>query len=691
MKSERQLSEELIKIILASSDYFVGVARGLKADGTVNVAHPQGYSVSAIAATPMTSSRTVTAFRVGSQWYAFGKINTVVNESVLLFRKSKPRGEKIYPVKTIFGIRNRSTFTYLGYYLGGDRNSKLLNNQIPNNVFLSSLQITNYGKNRFNIYGINFYGFLTDPSPGDFFVIVDDKEIKIANNNPNTTILSGTYSGNKLLLSYGQNTQTASLPLQGIIKNNVTNYVYSRSALRPVIVHNPDNPENYPYGWTYFNDPQGFSDEYDYDLEIGSYFEETPTTLTMSSSHLIIRLSVLNASPVQAIKGNDLIWRTGFFLSDNPDNPINRSIITKKESTYIISGESTVIYTVDGYINQEYKASMTFKEGYKQRYLTQTNSFYWALDDVYLVPREIKNTITLHYGNKEIILNSNDFFCTRLNYYFYEKPEVDATFDFLFHNIGGKQSSGVDLNLSIFENNNYIANVYYYDEETEKDTYFLIKGELLGATPTTGDPDIYFISCNITFVKEELTSFADHLILDNGSLYNFLFRKSFGSELSRININNRNYQSAYLQGLFLIYSEGWYTPSTEGATKTNMSFLFLDQNFATLLLSTYYTNGHRANRANSNFTGYLNDFFSTNSKGVFDVISKGMQHTNIIKNKIYCVVKTEKNKAWIEQWDIKDNGDVKYNKVFQVDYVPLKKPNEENNEQLIVFAHSYHP
>ena len=682
--------EEIKKLILQARS-FTPVNLTAQSGATINVQLGYG-SVRATALTPVAGN--AIAFQTDQgNWYVIGESSGTIENNgeskrQISYRVVRPKPDLAYPVKTIFGIRNRSTFTYLGYYLGGDRNSKLLNNQIPNNVFLSSLQITNYGKNRFNIYGINSYGFLTDPSPGDFFVIVDDKEIKIANNNPNTTILSGTYSGNKLLLSYGQNTQTASLPLQGIIKNNVTNYEYSRSALRPVIVHNPDNPENYPYGWTYFNDPQGFSDEYEYDLEIGSYFEETPTTLTMSSSHLITRLSVLTASPVQAIKGDDLIWRTGFFLSGNP---INRSIITNKESTYIISGESTVIYTVDGYINQEYEASMTFKEGYKQRYLSVSNSFYWALDDVYLVPQETKNIITLHYGNKEIILNSNDFFCTRLNYYFYEKPEVGATFDFLFHNIGGKQSSGVDLNLSIFENNNYIANVYYYDEETEEDTYFLIKGELLGATPTTGDPDIYFISCNITFVKEELTSFADHLILDNGSLYNFLFRKSFGSELSRININDRNYQSAYLQGLFLIYSEGWYTPSTEGATKTNMSFLFLDQNFATLLLSTYYTNGHRANRANSNFTGYLNDFFSTNSKGVFDVISKGMQHTNIIKNEIYCVVKTEKNKAWIEQWDIKDNGDVKYNKVFQVDYAPLKKPNEENNEQLIVFAHSYYP
>lgn len=90
MKSPQQLSQEIIDIIKATGNYFVGNTSGMSNDGTVNVYHPKGYSISAIAANPISSGEVI-VFNVNGIWYAFGEQRTVIKQDILIQRKSKSR------------------------------------------------------------------------------------------------------------------------------------------------------------------------------------------------------------------------------------------------------------------------------------------------------------------------------------------------------------------------------------------------------------------------------------------------------------------------------------------------------------------------------------------------------------------------------------------------------------------------
>lgn len=102
MKSPQQLSQEIIDIIKATGNYFVGNTSGMNNDGTVNVYHPKGYSVSAIAANPISSGEVI-VFKVNDIWYAFGEQRTVVKQDILIQRKSRAIAVSNYPVITLFG------------------------------------------------------------------------------------------------------------------------------------------------------------------------------------------------------------------------------------------------------------------------------------------------------------------------------------------------------------------------------------------------------------------------------------------------------------------------------------------------------------------------------------------------------------------------------------------------------------
>lgn len=100
MKTPQQLSQEIIDIIKATGNYFVGNTSGMSNDGTVNVYHPKGYSISAIAANPISSGEVI-VFKVNDTWYAFGEQRTIVKQDVLIQRKSSSSDEVIYPVITL--------------------------------------------------------------------------------------------------------------------------------------------------------------------------------------------------------------------------------------------------------------------------------------------------------------------------------------------------------------------------------------------------------------------------------------------------------------------------------------------------------------------------------------------------------------------------------------------------------------
>lgn len=130
MKNEEQLAQEIIKIMKASSQFFVGNAAGMNSDDTVNVRHPKGYSVNAIAGNAVRSGQ-VSVFQdnASGNWYAFtNNESTLDREDVAIFRRSKPSGEpEPRPINLqILYFTYSDGSGYFRWYVGGDRDELLL-------------------------------------------------------------------------------------------------------------------------------------------------------------------------------------------------------------------------------------------------------------------------------------------------------------------------------------------------------------------------------------------------------------------------------------------------------------------------------------------------------------------------------------------------------------------------------------
>lgn len=68
--------------------------------------------------------------------------------------------------------------------------------------------------------------------------------------------------------------------------------------------------------------------------------------------------------------------------------------------------------------------------------------------------------------------------------------------------------------------------------------------------------------------------------------------------------------------------------------------------------------------------------------------SINLQTDNIVGNKIYSVIGIDKRKAFIMQWDISKNGDIKFDKVFATNYFQPKGIQDSFSQ---ILGHSYHP
>lgn len=892
MKSERQLSEELIKIILASSDYFVGIARGLKADGTVNVAHPQGYSVSAIAATPMTSSRTVTAFRVGSQWYAFGEINTVVNESVLLFRKSKPRGEKIYPVKTIFGIRNSEK---LIFYLGGDRQSKEIIQLNKSETSVVFGYVNNFGKNKFYSY-INYRNLPTNT----FFVCINKNRLTQesqelleddwskdvyrgiyldSNNYPNyykynyqyyleesrkvvfkenEVIIENTKLISKTNVNYPDGKlfredlvlETASLNGAGeIVKTKLTsetsvmfathypflreryqsfesedkefetgfdvfqakqeggdNYTYSREINSSAVFNSETNTYTftrttsasisatyyrigtYVEGGISWNLLSGSINESTYyfsfttasntTLPIGELPSANPSSDTKSivsnsqgnvdfslvyddpfayyagfflgirdAEHIIFNFDDVYVENVYlttyyheavrfmekekienwiqsqeysrtyqntgigtSTKTGSIVWDADFIdfqiefneivFVDNRDDPSPseqffedktkieryepnitylkpRYVPTKDDVKYTIEENNTIFSGANTVLIQDFIGELITKEAYKEEITTNRHSWNgqkrYTKIPLSLRKQEIKNIIKVKYDETEIEVNTGSFGLLDLTSNKVTvtgiSPELEEgnTFTIVYTNSTLKYL--VNINRVVFSGEGFSGDFVVAWETTVegKKIPYIVKGtcsHVYNATAFT-----LTITCTVVSIKNNTpSSFPKKLIINSGSIFSYLLRKN-------INVYTYLYYNPLVIGnqpLIGILLSGVRNQEVFNDILSREILPFTPLSHVSQKLCNYYVPMYTP------YCGYI-DF------------QKLYESDSLVRNKFYSVVKTEKNKAWIEQWDIKDNGDVKYNKVFQVDYVPLKKPNEENNETLTVFAHSYHP
>lgn len=675
--------EEIKKLILQAKS-FTPVKLTAQPGSNINVQLGYG-SVRAIALTPINGN--AIAFQTDQgNWYVIGESSGVeANQSdsrrQISYRVVRPKTVEKYPVKTIFAIETDST---IEFYLGGDRNSKKLINR-PLSRFYGWL--INLGKDRFYVYS----GY---PSYNEGNLIIDDKSILTVDfYEPITGVIEffSYYLGGRL------NTirKISSNKNRNILEKDEIRNIQTIVSDPRIVLLNSDL-----YGWEYYNTEIFFNDEYERDITLTSFNNKVETNLTLTSSNDVTIEEITGIdSTATGILGDDNVWRTGFFYDELETTTGN--IVTDKTSTYTVEGESTIIYTPDGYINQNYRATLSFTEGYELLTRAIDSRQYYALKDATHTPNEELNEVTLHYGNTSILLNTNDFGCFDMPL-LYEFLFIDDTFTFTFNVLGTKQSTTQDFDPEILTGE-YIANTTVL-LNTGEYSECLLKGEITeyifsySTMSILGQPvevPTYTVTCSITtFQTNVITSFNGRLIINNGSFYNFIFRKKRNFSIQAtvniptalFNVFDTSLPSAYFQGVLMPYAYGWVSTTVTAYTKTTLPFLFFDSGFAELLLSTYYTNntGRTINDPNEN---YLDKYFLE----YFKSFQFNLENVNIVKNKIYCVVKTEKNKAWIEQWDIKENGDVKYNKVFQVGYVPLKKPNEDNNEELTVFAHSYYP
>lgn len=372
----------------------------------------------------------------------------------------------------------------------------------------------------------------------------------------------------------------------------------------------------------------------------------------------------------------------------------------KKDLTNTVEGVVVAMNGSNGTIYQDYKASIIVKEGWEIGFSNENsgsdvntymfpNTRFFKQKFTTFERREEKNILKLEYGKEEnkqeITLNTNDFGVINLDdWRVILSPQLTEVSTSLTINITNRSIKYVkNLNGSNFSPSSFNGNVLIGWEFNGKPA--LIRGTIATATYNI-DTFSFVITLTINSIKLNTpTSFNGKLILDNGSFYNYFFRKDVPIKSLPYNVigyrNGGTFNFKEVEG-------AWY-PLGGFANRGDMFNLFLNKSVLPVIpLSPTFLSLWLS-------VGYMqwlgNNVWYLFGEGLVNQASLNLTTDNIVENKIYSVVKTEKNKAWIEQWDIKDNGDVKYNKVFQVDYVPLKKPKEENNERLKVFAHSYYP
>lgn len=240
MKSPQQLSQEIIDIIKATGNYFVGNTSGMSNDGTVNVYHPKGYSVSAIAANPISSGEVI-VFNVNGVWYAFGEQRTVIKQDILIQRKSRAIAINDYSIITLIGVEglgdsgllpgtgNHTEFWLTGGRYGQKRIDNLNDslNRFDERYSANTGFITNLGNGKYYVAS-NLYNPNTDfDDSGNWGY---DKVLRFQKNNILTTISIDYkfinqdlyYQGNGIWQSVPENGMTDILTALGIATYGVS-------------------------------------------------------------------------------------------------------------------------------------------------------------------------------------------------------------------------------------------------------------------------------------------------------------------------------------------------------------------------------------------------------------------------------------------------------------------------------------
>lgn len=359
MKTPQQLSQEIIDIIKATGNYFVGNTSGMSNDGTVNVYHPKGYSISAIAANPISSGEVI-VFKVNDTWYAFGEQRTVVKQDVLIQRKLRG-SEVIYPVITLIQSEFR-TF-----------------NPIPRPEGHKDYEYWLTG-GQYSLTRIT-----TDPSPAfdssDAFPLVDGGDAFLQNDGNGKYILATSYfipyatgknhwGGSQIFIIQKVNKQTVRLAptFAGGYFNYLGNGIYQsqiEDGIGKILAEIPQGlvpigsiTQYYRYGYNPItNNPDTYADGLgkDFDYFPGTFAwiatKRRNTNITPENKNIVIHDGV-----IQELSGTIFVDLTGIFnftlrtiIPGNLSNQVYPSLtLTKlRQSSYLLSEE--IIQSTDPY------------------------------------------------------------------------------------------------------------------------------------------------------------------------------------------------------------------------------------------------------------------------------------------------------------------------------------------------------
>ncbi len=633
--------------------------------------------------------------RAGSIFSGFDAMPRVRRTETLITTTANQQSQPlILKIKTLFYLSDDELF-----YIGGDRSQVRLENE-PISVFYGHL---------FNLGGEDFKIYSSNIGQGSYLIqlIIDDDQ------KLNSQITSAPYGFNNFWIhrigSKINAIRKIAHTLNGftnisnnIIENNSIINISSTTSSPTTIL------DKEYYGWEYFN--QGaFPEEYERTFTINSKLNGDDTTLSLTYQNILEEIFLEDVEPTNVFPFQselDNIWYTYFELLEppNPSNLKDIYIITNKITTYTITGQSTVFYTsTNGFINQNYEASLDFSEGY-ENIGDQLDGFLynvWRLKNCEIVIAESLNEIILKLNSEDSgtqLNNTSSFGSFPIASFLIIN---NNQFTFTFNDLGFKQSSGQNFDASVFESNPaYVAHSQVYNLSTSSYEDCIIKGTISnyiisvqeGVFSGQNVPiNFYTVTCDVESIeRNRITSFPYRIILNTGSIYNFLFRKdgvrirtsyNFGSlsiPLASFNVYNPDKSSAYFISTFQPFVDGWISRETRVFCNQSLPFKFLDMNFASILLSTYYTQKRTYSQPNRE---YLDKYF----KEFFRILQHNLDDVTFYENKIYCVTNTVENKGYVEQWDINDNGDVLFNSVFEIDYI------QPEGDDFNIIAHSYYP
>jgi hypothetical protein len=321
------------------------------------------------------------------------------------------------------------------------------------------------------------------------------------------------------------------------------------------------------------------------------------------------------------------------FVPYSQEPPLPPPIIIKEERyTERLKGNFLALKTVNGYIRQEFE--ITKKINISRSYilsLTTTTDISITNNTSNLIYTRIKND-----EKQNTLLNLSNFMV--INYWnFITDINLEST---IFELTIG--SSGDIIN-SI---RSLIGTKYLFNLIID-DVPHLIEGVIVNIRSSYYDSTL---SCSITKLTPNIkTSFLNIFITNNGSFYNYLFRKRHDYELITKELfiedtGTRNPTS--------------YIPPLVFNPIINTDGLFIA----------------------SNLYKYVYD----------NTISEVIKQDNVVDNKIYSVVDVNDTVATVEQWDIDNSGKVMFGKIFKTPYYPIQDKYVDMLEDPST-RHSFHP